>query len=313
MTTSARVPFRHRLEALGLSALSALFCLLPHRVAVRTGSGLGWLVSRVAPIRRRVADENLRYAFPDKSDAERRAILDRFYRHLGSMLAEFLRSPALDAARIVSWTEADGEEHLKSAAALGRGVLIVSGHFGNWEWLAASAASRGYVVDVIVAPQKNRGVQDFITRCRAGLGVGVLYSKQGRAQLLEAGRRLRQGHLLGTLIDQDAGRRGWFVDFLGAPASAATGSFRIALAAGAPVVCVFTWRDGLRHHVVAEPPLVRDPSLDDETQARRWAEEFHRRLEARIRAHPEQWFWVHRRWRSRPAGGGAGAGAGGSS
>jgi len=305
MTTTARVPFRHRLEAVVLRMLSAFFCLLPHRMAVRTGAGLGWLVSRVVPIRRKVADENLRRAFPDKSEAERRAILDRFYRHLGRMLAEFLRSPALDARRIVAWTNAEGEEHLKKAAAEGRGVVMLSGHLGNWEWLAASAAARGYALDLIVAPQKNLAVQDFFTRCRAGLGVGVLYSKRGRGQMLEAGRRLRKGHLLGTLVDQDAGRRGWFVDFLGAPASAAVGPFRMALAARAPVVCVFTWRDGFRHHVVAEAALVRDPSLDDEAQARAWAAEYHRRLEARIRAHPEQWFWVHRRWRSRPEVGAA--------
>ncbi|HEX7880588.1 MAG TPA: lysophospholipid acyltransferase family protein [Candidatus Eisenbacteria bacterium] len=301
MTSSARVSFRHRLEAFLLRALSGFFCLLPHRLAVRTGGGLGWLVSRVAPIRSKVADENLRRAFPLMGEAERRDILDRFYRHLGRMLAEFLRSPALDAARIVEWTNPEGEEHLKAAAAEGRGVVMISGHLGNWEWLVASAAARGYALDVIVAPQKNIAVQDFITRCRAGVGVGVLYSKRGRGELLEAGRRLRKGHLLGTLVDQDAGRRGWFVDFLGSPASAAVGTFRMALAARAPVVCVFTWREGFRHHVVAEPALVRDPTLDDEAQAREWAAEFHRRLEARIRAHPEQWFWVHRRWRSRPA------------
>jgi KDO2-lipid IV(A) lauroyltransferase len=303
MSSSARSPFRHRLEAAGLRFLSWCFCRLPHRAAVHAGDALGRFVAVAVPLRRRVADANLARAFPDLDAAARRAILGRFYRHLGRMLAEFLRSPALDAARIDAWTIVAGEEHLARAVSAGRGVVIVSGHLGNWEWLAAAAAARGYALDLIVAPQKNAGVQAFIERCRAGLGVGVLYARRGRGDLLEAARRLRRGHLLGTLVDQDAGRRGVFIDFLGSPASAATGPFRMALAAGAPVVPVFTWREGLRHHMVAEPALSRDPALDDEAQARRWAADFHARLAARIREHPEQWFWVHHRWRTRPEAG----------
>jgi KDO2-lipid IV(A) lauroyltransferase len=295
------------LEAAGLRAVSAGFCLLPHAAAVHVGDFLGRVVARVAPLRGRVADENLAAAFPDWTPAERSARLGAMYRHLGRMLAEFLRAPVLSPARIDAWTIVEGEEHLARAREAGNGALVLSGHLGNWEWLAAAAAARGYPLDLLVAPQRNERVQAFITRCRAGLGVGVFLSKRERHELRELLKRLATGRVLGTLVDQDAGPGGAFVPFFGRPASAATGPFRMALRANATVLPVFTWREGLSHRMVVEPPLVRSPDLDDDAQARAWAAEFHARLEARIRAHPEQWFWVHRRWRSRPPAAAGGA------
>lgn len=171
--------FRHEAEAAALRGLSWFLGRLPHAAAVHAGDFLGRVAAVVAPIRGRVVDENLAAAFPDWSPAHRRQVRTRLYRHLGRLAAEFLRFPALSTAEILRHSRIEGEEHLRQAWSEGRGVVLLSAHIGNWEWLTAAAVARGLPLSLLVAPQKNPPVQRVINGCRAAHGVSVRLTRRG--------------------------------------------------------------------------------------------------------------------------------------
>jgi Kdo2-lipid IVA lauroyltransferase/acyltransferase len=287
----------HRLQYLGLSLLSGAFSVLSHRPAVHAGDALGRLAGRVAPLRRRVAEENLRLAFPELSEAARRRVLRGLYRHLGRSLAEFSRYPVMDSKWLSRWVKVEGEDHLREAMAAGRGVFMVTSHYGNWELLGPGLAARGFPITLMVGPQHNKLAEEMFNRYRGFNGVQVLVTTtdmRGVFRALEAGR------VVASAADQDDGPGGFFLDFLGRPASAAVGPYRIARRVGSPVVVALVERRGMSHRILIDPPVRSDPALGAREEAESWARHFHARLEEAIRRHPEQWFWVHRRWHNRP-------------
>ena len=286
-------------EYLGLSLLSGIFSVMPYELALHAGDALGRLAHAAVRIRRREATENIERSFPDLSSGDRKALVRRLYRHLGRTLAEFCRYPVLSPRVLANRVSVSGSEHLTEALAHGRGTLLLTAHLGNWELLGAGLAARGFPMTFLVGPQKNKMVQDLFNRYRSLNGVEVLVTRGG--DLRGAFRALKAGRVVATVADQDAGREGHFLTFMGRPASAALGPFRIARRTGAPLVLAFDRRIGMRHEVTVEPPLYSDPSLDREEEAILWAEHYHRALEKRIHEAAEQWFWVHRRWRTRPA------------
>lgn len=303
MSTRARhparpVPFSHRLQHRGLAALSGLLCALPAAGARGLGRGLGAFAHGALRLRRAVAEENVAAAFPELPAEARARIVAGMYRHYGEELAQFMRFPVLEPADIVRRMNVAGEEHLKEAVAAGCGVMILSAHLGSWEVMAARLATVGYPMTLLVGPQRNKPVQEMFTRFRARYGVEVMVRGADLRQVFKA---LKAGRVVATLGDQDAGRRGHFVDFLGRPASTALGPYRIACRAGVPLVMGFVVRRGEDYSGFAEPPLWPDPARDEEEQAREWSSRYHARLAEFIRDWPEQYFWVHRRWKSRPA------------
>jgi Kdo2-lipid IVA lauroyltransferase/acyltransferase len=276
-----------------------MFSVMPYGLALHTGDALGRLAHAAVRIRRREATENVEKAFPELSARAHRALVARLYRHLGRTLAEFCRYPVLSPKVLAKRVSVSGSEHLTEALGQGRGALLLTAHLGNWELLGAGLAARGFPMTFLVAPQKNKLVQDMFNRYRSLNGVEVIVTKGG--DLRGVFRALKAGRVVATVADQDAGPDGHFLTFMGRPASAALGPFRIARRTGAPLVLAFDRRIGMRHQVAVEPPLYSDPSVDREEEAIRWAEHYHRALEKRIDEAPEQWFWVHRRWRTRPA------------
>jgi KDO2-lipid IV(A) lauroyltransferase len=251
-------------------------------------------LARVLGLRRHVAEDNLARAFPERSAAARAEILREHYRELGRVVAEYARLAELARAapgRVVSAIR--GGEHLD--AARGRGAILLSGHFGNFELLAAVLAQR-QPVDVVVRPLSNPGVEAMLARERMASGLGMIPAA-GIRRVYEA---LRAGRWVALLADQDARSHGAFVPFLGRPASTATGPARIALATRAPILMGFVTRepDG-RMSLDVEPPLSpADPDAPDATF--RLTALHAARLEARVRARPEMWFWLHRRWKTVP-------------
>jgi KDO2-lipid IV(A) lauroyltransferase len=291
-------PFSHFLQYFGLSLLSGTFSAMPHGLAVHAGDALGRIACRVVPLRKNVADENIRQALPELSERERRHLVSRLYRHLGRTLAEFCRYPVLNPKVISRRVSVDGEEHLEAALERGRGVMLLTAHLGNWELLGAGLAARGYPMTFLVGPHRNKLAQDLFNRYRSLNQVEVLVTRGG--DLRGVFRALREGRVVATVADQDAGRDGSFLDFFGRPASAALGPFRIARRTGSPVILAFDRRHGMNHRVTIEAPLYSDPRLDPVEEALLWARHYHEKLERRIADDPEQWFWVHRRWRTRP-------------
>ncbi|HVP15717.1 MAG TPA: hypothetical protein VMS88_09250, partial [Terriglobales bacterium] len=258
------------------------------------GAALGDTARRLG-IRRRVAEANLALAFPERSAAERDAVLRAHYRELGRVAAEYghlarlARAPLGEA--IVSFR---GQEHAESIR--GRGAVIMSGHFSNFELLGAWL-TRMNPVDFVVQPLSNAGVEALIARRRAAAGVGCIRTSEGMRRIYDA---LRAGRWVAFLADQDARRRGLFVPFFGRPASTPAGPARCALRLGVPIVMGFLARreDG-RFDLDVVPPLrVEDPAAPDALW--RLTALHTSVLEERIRARPDLWFWLHRRWKTRP-------------
>lgn len=273
---------------------------LPWRASLRAGAGLGD-AARVLGIRRRVAEENLARAFPERSAAERAAILRAHYREVGRVVAEYARLGELaraPAGEVVAETR--GLEHLEGALAGGRGAILVSGHVGNIE-LYGAFLSRRHPVDFVVRPLSNPWVEALLSRQRAAAGVGQISAAIGTRRVYQA---LRENRWVAMLADQDARRHGVFVPFLGTPASTVLGPARIALATGAPIVTGFGFRrrDG-RHEIEIGPPLTDDLAAGDPAApgaAERLTALHVARLERWVRERPESWFWLHRRWKTAP-------------
>ncbi len=288
---------RGGLVRLALPALQVFLWPLPWRLVLGAGWLLGWVGYAVQPHRRRRARENLARAFGAEMEGRRmRMVTRRVFTSLGMNLAEICWVAARPA-RADRLVEFRGWEHMEAALAGGRGVVTITGHLGSWELLAAAAARRGLEVSVIARETQDGRVNRFLLSLRTRLGLRtVLRGSVGAARAIL--RALRSGGALASLIDQDTRVEGIFVDFFGRPAYTPSGPISLALRAGAPVLLAAIRRlpDG-RHRVRFDPPFQLDRSADRDEEVRRATEACTRWIEARIREHPDQWVWIHRRWR----------------
>ena len=290
---------KSRLEYLLLIGFSRLVCALPLSAALTLGRAFGIFIGRVVRYRRKVALENLRKAFgTEKDEAELRRILRGVYRHFGQMLVEFCRFPVLSGRRIERLVTMEHPEILEEAAQRGNGVVLVSGHFGNWEMMAAAIAHKGYPMRGLVANQRNTAVGDLMDRFRRSVQVEPIRVGVSVKDVLRA---LSRGEIVAIISDQNAGRRGVFVDFFGRPTSTPQGAATIALKRDVPIVLGFSVRQpGGRHRVVLERFPDPDHFPDGSEGVRVATQLYTERLEQYIRRYPEQWLWLHRRWKSSP-------------
>ena len=252
----------------------------------------GWLTGPVLGLRKQVVRRQLAAVFPDRTPREILDLTGRVYEHLGETLAEtFCTDPAQLAARV---TVAPGWSALDQAMAEGRGVLAVTAHLGNFELGGRILADRYSVLDVI-KPMRNARFDRYLKRKRAGHGIATVpMDESGRAVLTH----LRSGGLVTLLGDQDAGREGVRTDFLGLPASTWPGAARLAVRTGCPVVPVAILRSPNGDHVlhIGEPLDPAGVTASDEDIAI-FTARISAAVEQFIWERPEQWFWVHRRWK----------------
>ena len=283
-----------------LALLGVTLAYLPWRAGLWVGRRLGDLAYRVLRGRRAVARENLERAFArERSAAELDRLCRESFGHLGMTLVEactfFFRPPSFLLSRV----DVEGVDHLKAAAAHGRGILLLTAHLGNWELLAAAHVHTGYPLSVVVRPLDSAVLDRVVTHFRERGGVEVIPKRHALRGVRDA---LRRGRMVGILLDQNASRReGVFVPFFGEPASTSKSLALLALWSGAPVVPVFIQRDTAgSHRVTIEPALPPPETGDREKDVATLTAAFSRVVESRIRQSPEQWFWMHRRWRTRP-------------
>lgn len=282
--------------------LSSVFVLarpLPFRWLQRLGRGLGLFCWTAMPFRKRVVLANLQATFGDQLDAAQIQALGReFYAQLGTTLLEFCGYWRLTPAEVRELVMVDGIERLQAVLAEGRGALMVSAHFGNWELLGAYIATEVQPVRFLVKTQSNERVDRLQNELRARAGVGVIRSGPSVKEMV---RTLREGGVIGLLGDQDGGPGGLFLPFLGRTASVFRGTAQLAWRLKCPVITGFLVRqpDG-RHRLIVQEPLVIDPDWDEETAVAEITAEHTRRVEAIVREHPDHYFWVHRRWKTRP-------------
>jgi KDO2-lipid IV(A) lauroyltransferase len=210
-----------------------------------------------------------------------------------------LRLSKLDAAAVVARTVTDGWDELKAALSLGRGVILVTGHYGNWEIAAAAVAARGVPIGAIVRRQGNRLVDERLQQLRRNLGVETIYQGQAPSRVP---RLLRANGVVGIVGDQDARRSGIFVPFFGRLASTHRGPALFALRLGAPVFSCIARRlpgSDVRYEVRGRRVKFETTGNLDE-DVRSLTAELSRRLEEEVRIAPEQYFWFHKRWKTRP-------------
>lgn len=283
----------------GLRLLLPIGWLLAHlplgiglSVGRRLGDALWWLL----PGRRRVTLANLaRCLGREESPAQLRRLGRRSFQHVGMTVVEACRYFLRPTDVMLSRVRVEGSEHFKTAAAQGRGLLILTAHYGNWELLAAAHSLAGLPLSIVVRPLDHPVLDDLAARFRRRSGAELIIKRQAAREVLEALRRQR---MVGVLLDQNATRaEGVFVPFFGVPASTSKGLAILALRTGAPVVPVFLRRDpDGRHCIEVGPPI--PPPADRDVVA--YTALFNETLEATIRRAPEQWLWMHARWRTQP-------------
>ncbi len=285
--------------------LSRLVAALPLGAALRFGRGLGWVFGNVIRYHRRDAREALRRSLPELTGARRRKILAQMYAGQGMLVVEILRQAAYPGEEVAGRIDVEGKEHLEGALARGKGVLVLTAHVGNWDLLGMIARRFGYPLTIIAKDIKNSALNAFIIETREKSGVRVVSARRSYRACLSA---LRKNELVGFVLDQNMiAAEGVFVDFFGRPACTTPGLAFMAAHSGAPVVPVFMIRRPSGGHVVKILPALDPPPDREEATLRRATQEYTRIIEEIIRRHPEQWIWIHRRWRTKPppAGGDA--------
>lgn len=281
-----------------LQSIERILSALPLPAALRLGRGLGGLLGSVIRYHRADAEDALRRAFPDADARWVRETARRCYAHLGMNLVESLRLRRAGRAYVADRVAWSGIETLRRALEGGRGACLLTAHTGNWELACATAPVFGLPLTIVVKPIKGRALDAHVAAVRQAFGLQTLPS---RGSYRDCRRTLRDNGLLGFVLDQNMTRdEGVFVDFLGRPACTTAGLAHLAAVARAPVVPVFAERlDGGRHVIHVLPAL--EPPADTEPETLRAATQVYTRaIEDFIRAHPDQWIWLHRRWRTRP-------------
>lgn len=255
---------------------------------------LGAMAGKLLPAERRRAMSSLRTAFPELSETERRSIADDMFRHLGMSLLEIAWLPNLDRAGLEATTVIEGIEHFRAAHEAGKGVVLFTGHCGNWEWMAATIGLLGFPMNVVARELYDPRINDFVVASRARHGVETIGRGSGNAAR-EILATLRRGQILGVLIDQSIKAENVEVDFFGAPAPTPVGPARLAIRAGASVIAGFTERREGVQVIRFEPPLQTGRD-DDPVELTRLMTQA---IENQIRRVPSQWVWMHRRWNPR--------------
>jgi len=296
-----RPSLRHRIEYGAYRLLVGILRFAPEKPALLLGEGMGWVAGVLFRIRWRTVLEHLTLAYPDRDYEWRRRIARASFRHLGRESVATFRLGRMDVAEIRERTDLIGFEAIEEVISQGRGAVIFTGHFGNWEIGAASVVARGVPIDVVVQRQRNLLFDADLTANRNRLGMTVIERGEAPRGVLRA---LKEGRAVGIVGDQNLRRGGVFVEFFGRLASTARGGALFALRTGSPVFVGMARRlPGFpqRYRVTFEA-VELNPSGDMERDILRLTKAHTRRLEEQVRQAPEQYFWQHRRWKTRPPG-----------
>ena len=275
---------------------------LPRAVARLAGRALGATAFLAGKRLRRVGLQNLRIAYPTWTEPQRRELLRQVYRNLGSLLAEFCLMRHYSAAEAGRFIEYQGLEHYLEAQSSGRGVLVLTGHLGAWELSSFFHSLAGYPMGLVIRRLDNPLVDAFVNQMRCLHGNRVIHKDDFARGLISA---MHAGETVGILMDTNmTPPQGVFVPFFGLPACTASGLAKVALRTEAAVVPGFLlWEQRRRRYVLRfGPQLTLTRTGHGEADVLANTAQFTATLERYIRQYPEQWLWMHRRWKTRPAG-----------
>ncbi len=291
-----RSAFRNAVEAGVARVLIAALAYSPRPAADWLGRACARLLDRAIPRLRRIATRNLSLAYPERGAAWRERTVDGVFASIGRLLVAFARLPRITKANAGQWIGYEGFEHYQRAKARGKGVLFATAHLGNWELSAYAHALLTEPMNVVVRPLDNPSIDDMVERRRALSGNRLLSKRDFARSILHA---LRKNEPVGILVDQNsAPDNGAFVPFFGTPACTNLTFAKLAARSGAAVIPGFAiWNERAGRYVLRFYPEV-EMTGDAVEDTRR----IQGAIEAAVRETPDQWLWIHRRWKTRPEG-----------
>lgn len=289
---------RYALEARLVTALERAITRLPRAWALALGRGLGRLWSDLDARHVRIAADNLRASFPHWDEARVLRTARAVYVHFGATLVDLLWLGRRPPAELLALVDVEGREHVDAATAGETGALMLTGHFGNWEIAGLFHGGRFGGIGVVARPLDNPALDARLCALRARTGNTVIYKERALQQVL---RSLREGKSVAILIDQNVNAGGVFVDFFGRPAATTTVAAALALKTGAAIVPGFAELkpDG-RYLMRYAAPVRFAPSGDRQADLLALTQRLTALIESVVRERPEQWLWLHRRWKTQP-------------
>jgi Kdo2-lipid IVA lauroyltransferase/acyltransferase len=294
-----RPTLAHRAEFMLFRALRVVVSVVPQRLAVAVAMVLGAVAGSVLRVRRADVDRHLEWAFPDWDRRRRDRVARASYRHLAREAVMLFRLGGWSQDRVRECTEVLGLDAVRAGVEERGGALLLTGHLGNWEVGGAAMAARGVPIDVVAKGMANPDFERELFGTRERLGMRVVEMGDAPRRVLRA---LRRGRVVAIVGDQNAHRNGVFVPFFGRLAASARGPATFALRADVPVFVGFgVRRPGRRqmYRIRLEPLIVeRTGDFDHDLEA--FTAAYMAAVEDAARAHPEQYFWQHKRWKTRP-------------
>lgn len=279
--------------------VTVLVLIIPDRLRPKVAKWLGKLLLKTVKSYSETARENMELVLKDEyTPAEIEELIKANFDHMGQVIVEFMLGWKITQENFRKYVglTVEGEEFLKEAHSRGKGVIIYTAHLGNWEWLGGMVAFLGYPLTAIVQRQHNKSFDRWINKLRRSRGVRVLYTRNKMSQR-DAYAALQNSECLYLLGDQYPLRHGWPVIFFGQPTYAFSGVIRLAQKTGASIVPTFFVREGWRkHRLIFYQPYQIGEDMDQAEQLR-ILQELTNRIETMIRKYPEQWLWIHKRWR----------------
>ncbi len=277
-------------------SLVAALRFLPRVAAEQVAFGAAKLLDKAVPRLRRIARQNLAMALPELDAAKREQIADGTFRSIGRLLLAIARFPSLRTSNIGQWIAYEGLEHYAAAKQKGRGILVATAHLGNWELSAFAHALLTEPMHVMVRPLDNLLIDRLVEERRTLSGNHLIFKRDAARAVLKA---LRNNEAVGILMDQNTSEsEGVFIDFFGKQACAGSGFVKLAYRSQAPVVPGFAlWDEQRKRYVLRFYPAI-ELTGDERTDTQR----IHSFLERTVRRYPDQWMWIHRRWKTRPTG-----------
>jgi KDO2-lipid IV(A) lauroyltransferase len=281
-----------------LKALCKFLGWLPLPAALALGRGLGWFYGHVIRHRRHDAEEALRFSFPDKDDSERRRILDTMYLNLGMNVVEEFRLLSMSTEYLDKYITWENDQPARDVLAAGKGLLVLTGHMGSWDLLCSIAPKFNFPTTIITKKIKNKAINALWMDVRSRFGLKFVPAHNSYRQCLTA---LRHNEIVGFAIDQNMiDTEGIFVDFFGKPACTTPGLAYMSAQSDSAVVPVFMLRAPDGRHVVKTCQAIPPPPDRKPETIREYTQRYTKVMEDIIREYPDQWIWIHRRWKTKP-------------
>jgi KDO2-lipid IV(A) lauroyltransferase len=299
--TKKRSTLTDFVQYIGLRAFVAIVRILPLNIAMLMGKSLAYVTYLIDRKHCKVADKNLRNAYGESlSDIQIRKIIRGNYLHLASVGIDFIKFPQIvNQSNWRKHLEVEGLEFARKALKEGKGIIFVTGHVGNWEVLGCVMGFLFQSLHSIAKHMKNPFVDRFFTGLREYGSQKVIFKEKASREMIKV---LKSNGCLGILVDQNARKNSIFVDFFGQKAATTKVVATLSLKTGAPIIMLFSRRSDRRYRfkISVSKPIQIEKTGDLEKDILNLTQRYTTIIESRIREHPHEWLWVHRRWKTRP-------------